>query len=204
DPETEGVKLTPQEEENRKRAVAARTTEFDVHPFATEWRYTITPPEGFTVRALPANKTTTMGPALFTQKFENVADGKVIATFRFENAKTRYTTDEALALRDAVLSAYKQESMAVWFDQNGARLMAGGKIREALAVDRDLIAKNPSKSIHHAQIANAYLKAGLGLRARKEAQEATRLDPKAAVNFRTLGLICQYNELGFFMGLGFD
>jgi tetratricopeptide (TPR) repeat protein len=204
DPETEGVKLTPQEEENRKRAVAARTTEFDVHPFATEWRYTITPPEGFAVRALPANKTTTMGPALFTQKFENVTDGKVIATFRFENAKTRYTTDEALALRDAVLSAYKRESMAVWFDQNGARLMAGGKIREALAVDRDLIAKSPSKSIHHAQLANAYLKAGLGLRARKEAQEATRLDPKAAVNFRTLGLICQYNELGFFMGLGFD
>lgn len=204
DPETEGVKLTPQEEENRKRAVAARTTEYDSHPFATEWRYTITPPEGFTVRALPANKTTGMGPASLTQKFENSADGKVIATFRFENAKTRYTTNEALALRDAVLAAYKQESVAIWFDQNGAKLIAGGKIREALAVDRDLIARNPGKSIHHAQIAYAYLKAGLGLRARKEAQEATRLDSKTAVNFRTLGLICQYNELGFLMGLGFD
>jgi tetratricopeptide (TPR) repeat protein len=204
DPETEGVKLTPQEEENRKRAVAARTTDYDVHPFATEWRYTITPPEGFTVRALPADKTTKMGPALFTQKFEKLADGKVIASLRFENAKTRYTTDEALALRDAVLSAYKQESEAVWFDQNGAKLMAGGKIREALAVDRDLIAKDPGKSIHHAQIANAYLKAGLGLRARKEAQEATRLDPKSAVNFRALGVACQYNELGFLLGPGFD
>jgi tetratricopeptide (TPR) repeat protein len=204
DPETEGVKLTPQEEENRKRAVAARTTEYDAHPFATEWRYTITPPEGFTVRALPASKTTKMGPALFTQKFESGADGKAIATFRFETAKTRYTTDEALALRDAVLTAYKQETVAVWFDQNGAKLVAEGKIREAMAVDRDLIAKSPGKSIHHAQMANAYLKAGLGLRARKEAQEATRLDPKMAVNFRTLGLICEYNDLGFFMGLGFD
>jgi len=204
DPETEGVKLTAQEEENRKRAITARTTEYDAHPFATEWRYTITPPEGFTVRGLPANKTTKMGPALFTQKFENGADGKVIATFRFENAKTRYTTDEALALRDAVLAAYKQEAVAVWFDQNGAKLMAGGKIREALAVDRDLIAKSPSKSIHHAQIAYAYLKAGSGMRARKEAQEATRLDPKSAVGFRTLGLVCQYNDLGFLMGPGFD
>jgi tetratricopeptide (TPR) repeat protein len=82
--------------------------------------------------------------------------------------------------------------------------MAGGKIREALAVDRDLISRNPVKSVHHAQIAYAYLKAGLGLRARKEAQEATRLDPKTAINFRTLGQICQYNELGLFMGLGFD
>jgi tetratricopeptide (TPR) repeat protein len=204
DPETEGVKLTPQEEENRKRAVAARTTEYDSHPFATDWRYTIAPPDGFKVRALPADKTTKMGPDLFTQKFENGADGKVIATFRFEHAKTRYTTDEALALRDAVLSAYKMESVAVWFDQEGARLMVGGKIREALAVDRDLIAKSPGKSIHHVQIAYAYLKAGLGLRARHEAQEATRLDPKSAVNFRTLGLICEYNELAFLMGPGFD
>jgi tetratricopeptide (TPR) repeat protein len=204
DPETEGVKLTPQEEENRKRAVAARTTEYDVHPFATEWRYTITPPEGFTVRALPADKITAMGPALFSQKFENGADGKVLATFRFENAKSRYTTGEALALREAVLTAYKQEPVAVWFDQNGARLMAGGKIREALAADRELIAKNPGKGIHHAQIAYVYLRAGLGLRARKEAQDATRLDPTAAVNFRTLGLICQYNDTGFLMGPGFD
>jgi tetratricopeptide (TPR) repeat protein/transglutaminase-like putative cysteine protease len=204
DPETEGVKLTPQEEENRKRAVAARTTEYDVYPFATEWHYTITPPEGFTVRALPATKSTAMGPALFTQKFENGVDGKVLATFRFENAKARYSTDEALALREAVLATYKQDSLAVWFDQNGAKLMVGGKIREALAIDRELIAKNPSKSIHHAQMANAYLKAGLGLRARKEAQEATRLDPKAAVNFRTLGLICQYNDIGLLMGPGFD
>lgn len=204
DPETEGVKLTPQEEDNRRRAVAARTTEYDAHPFATEWRYTITPPEGFAVRALPANKTTKMGPASFTQQFESGSDGKVIATFRFENAKTRYTTDEALALRDAVLAAYKQESVAVWFDQDGAKLMAGGKIREALAVDRELIAKSPAKGIHHAQIAYVYLKAGLGLRARKEAQEATRLDPRTAVNFRTLGVICQYNELGFLMGPGFD
>ena len=204
DPETEGVKLTPQEEENRKRAMAARTTEYDSHPFATEWRYTITPPEGFTVRALPATKTTNMGPALLTQKFENGVDGKVIATFRFEDAKTRFTTEEALALREAVLASYKQEAVALWFDQNGAKLMAGGKIREALAADRNLIAKSPSKGIHHAQMANAYLKAALGLRARKEAQEATRLDPKTAVTFRTLGLICEYNDLGFFMGPGFD
>jgi len=204
DPETEGVKLTPQEEENRKRAVAARTTEYDVHPFATEWRYTITPPEGFTVRALPDNKTTAMGPAVFTQKYERGADGKVIATFRFENAKARYTTDEALALRDAVLAAYKQESVAVWFDQDGAKLIVEGKIREALEADRGLIAKNPGKSIHHAQIAYAYLKAGLGLKARNEAQEATRLDPHAAINLRTLGLICQYNDTGFLMGPGFD
>ncbi|MGB7984092.1 MAG: DUF3857 domain-containing protein [Terracidiphilus sp.] len=204
DPQTEGVTLTPQQEDNRKRAIAARTTEYDSHPFATEWRYTITPPEGFEVRALPADKTTAMGPATLTQKFEAGPDGKILATFRFENAKTRLTADDALALREAVLAAYKQENVTVWFDQKGAKLMGEGKIRAALAVDRDLIAKNPHKSIHHAQIVWVYVKAGLGVRARQEAMEATRLDPKSAINYRTLGQVCQYNDLGFYMYPGFD
>jgi tetratricopeptide (TPR) repeat protein len=204
DPQTEGEKLTPQQEENRKRAVAARTSEYDAHPFATEWRYTITPPDGFTIRALPENKTVQMGPATFAQHFEASADGKIIVSFRFEDAKTRYTLDEALALRDAVLASYKQEAVSIWFDQNGSKLIAAGKIREALTADRNLIAKYPNKSIHHAQIAYVYLKAGLGLKARKEALEATRLDPKSAINFRTLGVICEYNEIGVRFGRGFD
>jgi tetratricopeptide (TPR) repeat protein len=204
DPKTDGEKLTPQQEENRKRAVAARTSEYDAHPFATEWRYTITPPEGFNVRALPEAKTVRMGPATFTQHFDAGADGKIIASLRFENAKTRYTTDEALALRDAVLASYKQDSISIWFDQTGSKLMAAGKTREALTADRSLIAKSPNKSIFHARIAYAYLKASLGDRARKEALEATRLDPKSAISFRTLGLICQYNEIGALLAPGFD
>jgi len=204
DPKTEGEKLTPQQEENRKRAVAARTSEYDGHPFTTEWRYTITPPEGFNVRALPENRTFQMGPATFTQHFDAGADAKIIASFRFENAKTRYTTDEALALRDAILASYKQDSLSIWFDQTGSKLMAAGKIREALAVDRSLIAKYPNKSIYHAQIAYAYLKASLGARARKEASEAARLDPKSAINFRALGLVCEYNEIGALLEPGFD
>jgi tetratricopeptide (TPR) repeat protein len=204
DPGTEGVKLTPQQEENRKRAVAARTSEYDVHPFATEWRYTIAPPEGFAVRALPGAKTVQMGPATYKQSFEAGADGKVIATLRFENAKPQYTTDEALALRDAVLAAFKQDSVAVWFDQTGAKLLSAGKAREALANDLALIQKHPDKSIHHARLAYAYLKAGLGAKARKEAQEAARLDPKSAINFRALGLMCEYNDVSVILGTGFD
>jgi len=204
DPETDGVQLTPQQEENRKRARSARMSEYDSHPFATEWHYTITPPEGFVVRALPADKSTAMGPATLVQKFERSADGKVRATLRFENPKTRLTTDEAVALRDAVLAAYKLDSIPIWFDQSGSKLMADGKIREALAADRALIAQSPNKSIHHAQIAYVYLKASQGALARKEAREAVRLDPKASVNHHALGIICEYNDLGLFAGPGFD
>jgi hypothetical protein len=42
--------------------------------------------------------------------------------------------------------------------------MAGGKIREALAVDRDVIAKSLNKGIHHAQIPGASAKDARGLR----------------------------------------
>ena len=204
DPGTEGVKLTSQEEENHKRAVAARSSQFDLQPFATEWHYIITPPEGFTLRALPADKSTPIGPALLTQKYESHSDGKILATIRFENPKSRATVDEVLAMRDAVLAAYKLPPIAIWFDQDGARFIASGKIREALNADRNLITKSPAKGIHHAQMAYAYLKASMGLRARKEALAATQLDPHSAISFRALGQMCEYNDLGFYMGNGFD
>ena len=204
DPKTEGEKLTPQQEENRKRAVAARTSEYDVHPFATEWRYTITPPDGFQARALPENKTTPMGPAVLTQHYETGPEGQIVAIVRFETAEPRYTTDEALALRDAVLALYKQDALSIWFDQTGSKLLAAGKIREALANDRAQIAKHPSEGIRHAQLAYAFLKAGLGDRARSEAEEATRLDPKSTAGFEILGWVCEFNEIGVRFGYGYD
>jgi len=204
DPKTEGEKLTPQQEENRKRAVAARTPDYDVHPFATEWQYTITPPEGYVVRALPEDKTIAMGPATFKQHYETDSAGKILAAYRFETSKPRYSIDDALALRDAVLVTYKEDMLSIWFDQTGSKLMDAGKIREALEADRKLITAHPTESIHHAQIAYVFLKAGLGAKARSEAEEATRLDPKSVAGFKTLGWVCQFNEIGVQYGQGFD
>ena len=204
DPKTEGEKLTPQQEENQKRAKEARAADYDVQPFATEWRYTLTVPEGFILRALPDDKSTKIGPATLTQHFETDAQGNVKATLRFETPQPRYTSDEVLALRDGVLAAYKQDAVAIWFDQVGAKLITAGKTREGLAADRALIAKHPSEPIHHAQIAYAYLETGLGDLARSEAEQAAKLDPKSAVAFRTLGWMCEFNEIGVQFAPGFD
>ena len=204
DPKVEGEKLTPQQEENRKRAVQARTNEYDVHPFATEWRYTIMAPEGFVLRALPDNKSTEMGPAKLTQHYEADSGGVIRAVFRFDTGKPHYTVDEALALRDAVLAAYKQDMILVLFDQAGAKLLAAGKIREGLAADRALIEQHPAEALHHAQIGNAFLHAGMGDKARQEAQQAVKLNPKSAVGFKALGWICQFNEIGVERARGFD
>lgn len=204
DPKVEGEKLTPQQEDNRKRAAEARTGEYDVHPIATEWRYTITPPAGFALRALPENKTTQMGPATLTQHYEADSSGVIKAVFHFDTGKPRYTVDEALALREAVLAAYKQDMIMVIFDQQGSKLLAAGKTREALAADRALIEKHPSEGLHHAQIAYAFLHAGMGGKARFEAEQAVKLDPKSKVGFKTLGWICQFNEIGVQYARGFD
>ena len=204
DPRVEGEKLTPQQEDNRKRAVEARLSDYDVHPFVTEWQYTVTPPDGFVLRALPEEKTTAMGPAKLTQHYETDPHGIIHAVLRFDTGKPRYTVDEALALRDAVLASYKQDMIVLTFDQAGSKLLAAGKTREALAADRGLIERHPKEGLHHAQIAYAFLEAGMGDKARLEAEQATKLEPNSAVGFKALGWICQFNEIGVQYARGFD
>jgi tetratricopeptide (TPR) repeat protein len=204
DPNPNNDKLTPQQEEDHKKAVLARVSEYDVHPFITEWHYTVTPPEGFTVRALPEDKSVAMGPAKLTQHFELDAKGVLTGVLRFDSIKPKYTVEEALALREAVLAAYKQDMIVVLFDQIGAKLLTAGKIREALAADRALIESHPKEALHHAQFSSAYLDAGMGDRARAEALTATQLDPKSKAAYRMLGWACQYNAIGIHRGQGFD
>ncbi|MFZ1085616.1 MAG: DUF3857 domain-containing protein [Terracidiphilus sp.] len=204
DPNPNNDKLTPQQEENRKKAEAARASAYDVHPFITEWRYTITPPDGFILRALPEDKEIAMGPARFTSHYEVDDKGVVKGVLRFDSVKPKYTVDEALALREAVLVAYKQDMVEVRFDQIGARLIAAGRIGEALAADRALIVSHPGEAVRHAQFASAYLDAGMGDRARAEAQTAAQKDSNSKAAFSMLGWVCQFNAIGVRWGMGFD
>ena len=204
DPNPSGDKLTPQQEEDQKKAVQARVAVYDVHPFITEWRYKITPPVGFVLRALPEDKNADLGPAKFTQHYEADAKGKITAVLRFDSVKEKYSLEEALALREAILAAYKQDMIVMLFDQAGSKLLAAGKFREALATDRALIEHQPTEALPHAQMASAFLKAGMGDRARSEAQEAARLDPKSKAAFVILGWVCQFNAIGIQHSHGFD
>ena len=204
DPKEDGEKLTPQQEDDRKRGMEARSSEYEVHPFTTEWRYTITPSDGFVLRALPEDKTTRMGPARLTQHYETDPHGLVHAVLHFDTGKPGYTVEEALALREAVLASYKQDMVVIMFDQVGSRLLATGKTREALEADRALIEKHPREGLHHAQAAYAFLQTGMGSKARLEAEQATRLEPNSPVGFKALGWVCQFNDIGVQHARGFD
>jgi tetratricopeptide (TPR) repeat protein len=205
DPNPQGRQMTADEEAERQKAEHQRSSVYQVHPFITEWRYTITPPPGFAVRALPPSRTTQMGPATLSEQY-SVAEktGVVTAVLRFQTGKELYSPEDALALRTAVLALYKGDATGILFDQVGAKLLAAGKTREGLAADQKLIDQQPKDALHHAQMASALIHAGVGDMARAEARKAVALDPNSAVAYSALGEVLQYNEIGVQFAPGFD
>jgi tetratricopeptide (TPR) repeat protein/transglutaminase-like putative cysteine protease len=196
--------LTPDEQSRRQKAEANRSADYEIPPFIAERRYQIVPPVGFTVRGLPPDETTQMGPATLTRAYSVDAQGIVTADFRFDTGKDRYSVADALALRKAIATANKEGAIVITFDQAGAKLLAQEKIREALATDQSLIASHPQDAVQHVRMAYVLLHAGIGEQARTEATEATQLDPKSAAAWKTLGWVLQHNLIGVLHGKGFD
>lgn len=208
DPDADKSKLTPEQEADRQKAAQRRATEYLVRPFITERRYRIVIPEGFVPRALPEDQTVQLGPAILTRHFALEPNAQsptvVTAVYHFDTVKQRYSTAEVLALRKAVLEADRQDYVVLEFDQIGAKLLADGKIREALAADRGLIAAQPKDAMQHVHMSAAFLGAGLGEQAQNEARLATTLDPKSSIAFFQLAQTLEYNSIGVRLGKGFD
>ena len=72
------------------------------------------------------------------------------------------------------------------FEPEGEALLREGKVKEALASYRSLIATHPNEPVHHLQVARVLMQAGMGEAARAEAREAVKLDPNSALAERTL------------------
>src|SRR6185436_16410931 len=62
----------------------------------------------------------------------------------------------------------------------------------------------PRKAVHRLRNASALLEAGLGARAQREAQAATRLEPNSALAWKTYGWTLQHDAVGRRFGDGFD
>jgi tetratricopeptide (TPR) repeat protein len=182
----------------------ARPSTFTLRPYIYEQRTRILIPDGFLVRPLPANKTTQLGPATLTETYLNTEPGVVEVRFRFNTNVSTLTADQAIAMRTAVLELNKRDYVGIFFDQAGARELTAGHIREALAIDRKLIAARPDDALHHLQLARALLDAGIGTEAQAEALRATQLDPKLSAAFAQYGWTLEHNALGERFGKGFD
>lgn len=172
--------------------------------FIAEWKYRIVPPTGFVPKELPKDDRIVLGPALLTENFSKAKDGVVEADLVFDSGKRRYSIAEATELRNKVAEIEAGSAILVSFEPEGEMLLRDGKVKEALASYRGLIAADPKSLVHHLQVARVLLQAGMGEAARKEAREAVKLDPKSALAERTLADILKHDLVGRDMRPGSD
>jgi tetratricopeptide (TPR) repeat protein/transglutaminase-like putative cysteine protease len=188
-------------EENKSSGPAKpkkpRTDDWEMNAaFSTEWIYHIVPPAGFVSKELPKDTAIQLGPALLTEKFSAEKNGAVTAKLVFDSVRRRYTVAEATALRNQVAELIDGPAILINFEPEGALLLREGKVKEALASYRALIALNPNAAVHHLQVANVLLDAGMGEAARDEARLAVKLDPNSALAERVLADILKHDLVG--------
>jgi tetratricopeptide (TPR) repeat protein len=182
-----------------------RTADWRIFPSVTEWRYKITAPLGFKLRALPPDKDDKIDTITFTQKYSANPEATVVeAVLRVENTTTKLTAQQAKDLPDAVVKARNADPIFITFDHVGQSLIAGGKIKEGLAAYRDVASQHPKEALHKVQLAQALLANGMGEEARAVALEATILEPNSAVAFSTLAEVRKNDLIGRVLKKGMD
>lgn len=200
--DSEEKKKDDQEKDKPKKP---RTADWELaQPFVAEWRYTLTPPAGFVPKPLPQDEKIALGPAVLTEQFSAAKDGAVEAHLSFDSVKRRYTVAEATELRNKLAELVSGPAILVNFEPQGEALLREGKVREALASYRSLVALHPSEAVHHLQVAKVLMEAGMGEAARAEAREAVKLDPKSALAEKTLAQILKHDLVGRSMRPGSD
>lgn len=172
--------------------------------FTTEWNYRFNPPAGFVPKQLPKDTTIALGPARLTETFTAGKDGVVLAHLVFDSVKRRYTVAEATALRNEVADLINGPAILIDFEPQAEALLRDGKVKEALASYRALVALNPNAAVHHLQVANVLLQAGMGEAARSEARLAVKLDPSSALAERVLAEILKHDLVGRELRSGSD
>ncbi len=173
-------------------------------PFQHRATYRVVPPRGFTPRPLPASRTRSLGTATLSEEYAAEPDGTVRATLLFDSGKHRLTAAEFDALRAAVVELDNSEPLALWFDQVGEAHLAAGRVREALAEFRRLVAAAPDRALPRMRLARALLAGGMGLAAREEAESAAALEPDSSRAQAVLGWVRQHDPLGRRFGPGSD
>ncbi|MGC1421222.1 MAG: DUF3857 domain-containing protein, partial [Terracidiphilus sp.] len=188
---------TDKKKEDQDKPKKPRTADWELdEPFTAEWRYKIVPPTGFVAKELPKDEKIVMGPAVLTETFSKGNDGVVEANLAFDSGKRRYTVVEATEVRNKVVEVAAGPAIFVSFEPEGEALLREGKVKEALASYRDLIAANPNVPLHHLQVARVMMQAGMGEAARAEARQAVKLDPNSALAERTLADILKHDLVG--------
>ena len=191
--------------QDRDKPAQARLADYYFsRPITAEAVYRIAPPPGFAPQPLPANRVRHLGTATLAEDYAAGAGGQVTVTLRLESGKRRIKPGEFDQLRNAVREIAAARPVMVQFAQVGEADLAAGRIREAIAEFQREAAAAPAKALPHCRLARALLAGGMGEAARREAERATRLEPRSAAAQRTLAWVLQHDALGRRFGAGFD
>ena len=128
----------------------------------------------------------------------------VLAHITFDTVKRRYTVAEATELRNKVADLIAGPAILINFEPEAEVLLREGKVHEALASYRSLIAQHPTEAVHHLQVAKVLLEAGMGEAARAEARQAVKLEPNSALAEKVLAQILKFDLVGRSMRAGSD
>ena len=170
------------------------------HVYEVENRLVL--PIGYTAPQLPPHEQVALGAMTLT--IERRVDGDtLVITYRLDTGKRRLTPAELAATRTAVQQLYAGPEDHIVIARTGAELLREGKIVEAIAESRRLIALHPKEALHRDQLADAYRRAGMGLTARRIAHEAVAIEPTADA-YDMLAWQLRRDAFGRDFGLGAD
>ena len=174
------------------------------HGWAAEMRWRIHAPKGYGSETLPAASQLKFGPAELTLSWKALADGEVEAGFRFSCAQRRWTPQEVETARAALKRFAEESSPVLVFQQKGEAHLRAGRLPEALAEFRTLVAADPTAAAPLIRLARAQLQAGLGESARVSLGKAITLEPGSEHAHRQLGWTLEHDGLGRRFSPGWD
>ncbi|MCK5201176.1 MAG: hypothetical protein KAR21_22635, partial [Spirochaetales bacterium] len=133
-----------------------------------------------------------------------MADEIVEAVLTISSGKRLVSPLEFESTKEEVIRFSKENPILIVFDHIGEKLFAEGDYRGSIDYLKAISNREPEKEIHLIRLAEALLKAGLGLDARLAAERAVELNSESARTFSKLAWILQHDELGVRFGPGYD
>jgi len=192
----EFLRTEPEKPKDKKPIKKRQTPVLLPQPFATELRYKITPPEGFTNTVLPKNRSENFGPGLLSETYNLEKDGSVSAIVRFETVKEQYSPAEVDELRNKILDIENKTPIQICFEPSTKVLFDQGQAAESFKLHRQMVNAHPDRPHHHLRYAMALLNMGLGEAARAEARKAVEVAPANPLAWQTLGYILRCDLVG--------
>lgn len=181
----------------------ARTADVALQPFSVEARYHILASPGLKAKLPEARGPIDLSPLRFTETYEEEPEGGVRVLLRLE-VPVRRLTPQQLPGVQAGLEQLQRRELGVRFERTAWKLVAEGKVREAVAEIERYAAAQPKEAAWPALLGRLWLTLAARNAALIAARRAVEIDPASAYAWHTLAIAQLADPLGRAFHKGFD